>query len=464
MLDSRSRVTVVGANKRVDLALPSHAPIGEYAAGLARMCGQATGGVLPPAWSLAAAGRPPIPVEMSLAEARVLDGQVLYLRDVGRSPDAAPVIEDIDEIVADEAQRLRGAGAVRGLAIMAFGLVWLTVTALLAVLRPGPGPLETSAVLTVAGLSALAIAWALHQLGTRVPAPLCLAVSLTTVPCLTAAGWLLGQALYGAGFRWPGAIVGANAGMVMVLATIPEAVILALELPLALAAVLAAVLSLVAADRVQAAAAVAVCALALISVARPLAGAIAAWSGKLPRSGPAVAQAVTIMLVRARQLLAVILAGPALALGATLPLLAATGQGYAVALDCVASVALLVRARRVGFTSEVVLLGGAGCAGLFAVAATYVHRYLAGGLAASALALAGLGVLGAGIALTVLRHPEPAAGEDPTLGLGGPVDNPDRLRWLDVVGMLCNIACASLAMGVFGVFDDLFGMGRHIVG
>jgi hypothetical protein len=34
---------------------------------------------------------------------------------------------------------------------------------------------------------------------------------------------------------------------------------------------------------------------------------------------------------------------------------------------------------------------------------------------------------------------------------------PDRRRYLDVLGLLCMIACASLAMGRVGVFADLVG-------
>ena len=464
MLDSRSRVTVVGAGKRVDLALPSNTPIGEYVPALARLCGQPTGAVMPPVWSLATADSQPLPVETSLAEAHVLDGQVLYLRDVGRDPGAAPGVEDIDELVADEAERYRRGSAPHGLVTMALGLVWLMVTALATLQRSGAARVSTAIVLLLAGASAVAIGWVLHQLPTPVPKPLCLAVALGALPCLAAAGALFGQSLYGREFRWAGAIAGANVSTLMILAAVPEAVIVALELPLALAAMLAPVLSLVHADGTQVAAAAAVSALALVSVAKPLAGAVTAWSGKLPRSGPSMAQAATALVVRARQLLAVILLGPVVSLGIALPVLAATCRPYPVALVVVTSVALLVRARAVQFTSEVAMLSAAGCVGLFATVAAFAGRYLSAWPATAVLATAGLVILGAGIAATVLRRPAPAAGEDPTLGLGGPVDNPDRFRWLDVIGVMCNIASACLAMGVFGVFGDLFGMGRHIVG
>ncbi len=41
---------------------------------------------------------------------------------------------------------------------------------------------------------------------------------------------------------------------------------------------------------------------------------------------------------------------------------------------------------------------------------------------------------------------------------------PDRYRFVDAIGVLCHLACVSLALGVFNVFSDLVGMGRAIVG
>src|ERR1700729_1328372 len=97
MIDGRSRVTVIGTRKRVDVALPAAAPIGEHSAGLASLCGpaQASPGALPPAWSLAVAGGAPLPLSASLEESGVLDGQVLYLRDLARDPGVHWTAEDI---------------------------------------------------------------------------------------------------------------------------------------------------------------------------------------------------------------------------------------------------------------------------------------------------------------------------------------------------------------------------------
>jgi hypothetical protein len=467
MLDRRSRITVVGATRRLDVAVPTDTPVGEYSATLARLCGQARGGALPPAWTLATGGSATIPIDMSLAEAGITDGQVLYLRDVARDPGAAPVVEDIGEIVSDETERQRAASPPKGLATLSFGLLWLALSAWLVALRPGGGLVSPAVLLLAGGLAVLVLGWVLHQMRTPVPPAMRVVVSMAAVPCLAVAGGLVGQALAGPQFFWLGVLAGANVATLMALATAPDPVIAAVEVPLAAAVAVAVLVHQLRTDLTPAAVAavVAVTALAVIGVAKPLAGTIAAWSTKVPGGGPAVAQATAMMLRRARQTLAVLLAGPAVALMVALPVLAITAdrQPYAIALAGAASLALLVRTRRAWFSAEVVLAGAAASVGAFAVLAALTERYLSGGGVVFVLVTAAIGVVGAGAASTVWRPPDAAAREsEPTLG--GPSDGPDRFRWIDVMGMLGNIASAVLAMAVFGVFDQLVGMGRGIIG
>src|SRR5262245_51964652 len=115
MIDGRSRVTVVGAGKRLDVAVPAGAPIGEYVTKLAEACGHERRGHLPRAWSLHAAGTAPFPLDASLAQSGVTDGQVLYLCDLATDPAAEPVIEDIEELVGAQAQAQRRRSLPRGL-------------------------------------------------------------------------------------------------------------------------------------------------------------------------------------------------------------------------------------------------------------------------------------------------------------------------------------------------------------
>src|SRR5258708_39439608 len=126
MMAGRSRVAVIGARRRVDVALPAAAPIGEYSAGLASMCGQDSQRAMPPAWSLAVAGAAPLPLSASLAESGVVDGQVLYLCDLARDPGADATIEDVPELTAREAEAQRLGGAPRAPVVITFGAVRLT--------------------------------------------------------------------------------------------------------------------------------------------------------------------------------------------------------------------------------------------------------------------------------------------------------------------------------------------------
>src|SRR5689334_8283692 len=132
MNDRRSRVTVVGGGRRLDLAVPAAAPVGEFAPRLAELCGEPQGGPLPHAWSLQLAGAAPLPLDASLADHGVTDGQVLYLSDLTTDPTAGPVVEDIDDLVGAEAEAQHRASVPRSLVVLGFGLIWLAATAVVA--------------------------------------------------------------------------------------------------------------------------------------------------------------------------------------------------------------------------------------------------------------------------------------------------------------------------------------------
>jgi WXG100 protein secretion system (Wss), protein YukD len=464
MLDGRSRVTVVGARKRVDVALPSAAPIGEYSAGLASLCGQERPGALPPAWSLALAGSAPLPLHASLADSGVSDGQLLYLRDLARDPGTEPAVADAEELIAGEAEDQRRRGLPRALVVMSFGLAWLAATAGFVWWRHGPALIPTAVTLIAAGLLLIGTGWALAQRRTLAPAPLCVLASLTSVPCLAAAGALLAQAVAGHSMWWVGVICGANAAVLMSLAATPEAVVILVGLQLAVALLIAPLLVAVHANGVQAAAATVVATLSMLGLAKLAAALVTVWSQRLPRDDRALAHAATAMLVRTRRLLAVLVAGPALALSVALPVLALSRNGFGLALAGVASVALLVRAQQAGFTGELLPVGGAGLVGLFAVLVAVAEKIWTAWLAVTlVLTVAGLVLVACGV-VGAIRRPGGEPVPDMPAGFPPGAGRPDRRRFVDIIGMLCVVASVSLALGVFGVFHELMGMGRAMVG
>jgi ESX secretion system protein EccD len=462
MQDGRTRVTVVGTRRRAHVAVPSDAPIGEFVSGLADMCRQERRRVLPQAWSLALAGRPAMQLGDSLADRGVVDGQVLYLRDLARDPDAAPIVEDIDEIVSTEVDRLRHDAAPRGLLAVWFGLVWLVGVAAVTGFLHGGSVVGVAGCLVVVGLIMLTIAWGVEQRRVRLPAPLSLAMSLSALPCMTVAGGLLGEVLGGPPFLWIGGLVGANLACLLALAARPGPLIFAIELQLAAAAVIAVVLVLVRATQAQVAASAVISGLAMIGLSKTVAAGLAAWSGRTSGAGATPAEVATEMLTRARHILAVALVGPTVALLVGFPVLALAGSVVSFVLACVGSVAVVVRAYQAAFTGEAVLIGGAGAAGLFAICLRLAELLTGmGTMGGMTLALIGLCLVGGGVAVVALGHAPVRAPADRGSGSGGP---PDRRKYVDTLGMLCVIASASLAMGVFGVFGDLVTMGRGIIG
>ncbi|MFG1610851.1 EsaB/YukD family protein [Actinoplanes sp. NPDC049265] len=462
MLDRRSRITVVGGRRRIDVALPSESPIGEYVGDLAGLCGQFGGGPMTPAWSLAPAGHEPWPIETTLAEAGVSDGQVLYLRDSARDPGTSPVVEDIEELVATDAKSHRGTLEDRGVMTVWLGVGWLTITSALVAFRPQRGDLLAAVGFILVSLVMLGVAWGLGQKRGRLPAAAVLGIAVSAIPQIAAAGGLLGQSVDPSLF-WCGVLLGANLGALMALAAAPEPALIAIEIPLAAGGVAAVVLAVLQADSTQAAAAATVIGLALIALARPIGGLISSYSTRMPKAAAGVAPTTKRLMLRARHLLTLQLVFPAVALAVSLPALALSGRGWAIGLAVAAGLGLVIRSRQVGFTGEVVLVGAAGAIGLFSVVGTAVYRFLGMDAAIWLLVLAGAALIGIGVAIvSTYRPPDPSDLDEQTPF--GPIDTRDRGKFVDTIGMFCLLISATLAMGVFGVFRELFIMGRAIIG
>jgi hypothetical protein len=456
-MSDQSRITVVGTRHRVDVAVPSWTPIGEYATRLATICGQEQNDVMPPVWSLATAGQTVLPLDTSLADAGVVDGQVLYLKDTAREPVDAPVVAEVDEVVAEETHRLRAAKLHAGPATIVAGLLWLVATAVLVAWRAG-GDAAGAAVLIVAGLLLIGGAWGLAQQKDLVPYALRLTVAAAAVPVVAAGGVLAGRILTTGGYPWESGLIGADLAGLLAFAALPEAALFIVATELFLALITAFLIRGFAADRFGAAAVTAVAAMAVLAVARRLAAFVAAWSRRrqAARIGPTD---LTIELVgQSRQVLAVVLAGPALALAVALPVLAAAPNPFALGLTAAVCLALLVRSRHSAFTSEVVAIGlDAAIGGFVLVLALVRHLGPSYGVVSALLVVLGLAVVGVGAGLCLLT---PQSTGEPPRGPGRP--GPKKRSTMDVFGVLATMAMAPLAIGVFGVFGKLLTMGRDL--
>lgn len=458
MANEQSRITVIGTRRRIDLAVPATTPVGEYVPRLAELCGEDESPTMPAAWSLAPADAPAIPLDASLADMGVLDGQVLYLRDIAVEPGDPPVVMDVDEVVADEAGRLRRRRMHAGPVMLALGLGWLLAAAALTGWRT-PANTGSAIILLLTGLLLLGAGWGLRQRPSAVPAWLTHVVVLSAGPCLAVSGMQIAESLLGPGHRWTGAVAGANLAMLMALAVGPGVVLMAVEANLAVAAVLVPLAFGLEADRIEAAALVAAVAAGLLAVSRRIAAMLTAWGSRVPKGRQAAAAATTRLVSFSSRVLTVVMAGPTLALAVTLPILALSGRAFALASAAILTVVLVARARHAAFTNELLMIGGAATIGLFTLLVPLVRLIGVAGTAAEALLFAaGLTVTAAGIGMSILLRspadqPEPRPDQP---------RKPRKRRRTEVIGAVAAVAVAPLTMGVFGVFSDLVWFGRTL--
>jgi type VII secretion integral membrane protein EccD len=383
-VDEHCRITVVGERRQVDLAVPSNAPIVSYVNSLAQLCHEQDGDVMPAAWSLAAASGEPFAPERSLAELGILDGQVLYLRDVVAHEFDEPVVYDVAERVTEVSERAldrRWNARARTTTVAAVGLGWLVAALAVLQLRGRFGGSVLADLALTAGLLLPVLAWLAGERQWPVPRRLREAVALASVPLLALAARGLAQASWPAGSEGPGGrltragfamaalVVGALVGAVLAYVAAPGVVACAVVVAAALAAVTGAVLALLGADGTRTAAVAAMAAFVLLSFATPTASGIVAYAyqragERRPAGDDAGEDRVAQAVVTATTLLAVWTCGLAAVMIACEVALAASGSRYGAWLDLCLGLALLLRAGEARLIAEVVPVAVAGATGL----------------------------------------------------------------------------------------------------
>ena len=446
MADQHCRVTVVGETRRVNLMIPARAPIAEYAATLAELCEQENEAAFPAVWSLAVAGRAPLPLAASLDQAGVTDGQVLYLRDIAAGEADEPVVLDLDEAVSDAAERLGWwawtphSRAVTGLVV---GALWLVAALLAAAFGVAHGsPRELSGLSIAAGLLSAAFAAVVSRRHWPIPGPACLALGLSAVPELAVGGgFLLGGHGSAVGFA-----AGAVAGSLATLIAVPETVTAALVVAACICLAVTGALSALHADAMEDASVIAVIVLALASLGPQSIGRLVAYSPFESAGGTAEAGTVSDYVRRAHMLVAMWTTFLGLIGAADLAWLATFPNWYAQALAGSGSLALLLGAGAYRYLTEVMPNVVAGASGLLALALELPRRLpsgaWAGPLAATAI---GLGILAAGMAQSFTS--------------GETVSRPRAQLFLATTFRALSV---PLALGVFGVFSHLQSLGHRL--
>ena len=450
MDDERCRITVVGARRRVDLAVPARAPIAEYVANLSRLCGQEIDETFPPSWSLAPAGARPYPPSVSLLEAQVVDGATLYLRDVLEGEADAPVVTDVEEIAEETAGRWdRWSSRHRAMTVIGVGLCGLLVALATVVLQAPDSPV--AALLAVLSGSTLAlVAGVAARRGWPLPTPLRIAVAVSACPALALAGYALPAARHGAGMAAIAVTAGAAVGAVAAAVALPHDATLILGLVAAVTLPVTVLLGAVGADRVESAAVAGTVALLMLGAA-PMA------AGRLVTLVPTRANGVTSpdpvseiadTMTRGRHVLITLALVSSLISSASLLVLAASNNPFALALALCLSLALLAQAGQSVVPVAVMAGVVAGAVGLIALAMQAPVHLLHVTDAVPALITWGLAVVVLAVGFALAAQP--------------PKTFDERLPWLATTGLLLSVVSAPLAVGVFGVFEYLAQVGGRL--
>jgi type VII secretion integral membrane protein EccD len=459
MPDQRCLLTVVGEQNQVDLAVPADAPITEYIDLLARLCGQPEDDALPPAWSLAPVGAAPLPLTATLAQAGIVDGQVLYLRDLLAAEGDEPVIRSVGELVAEFGDRrdaIRWDTPARIRALVLLGGAWL-IAAFTYLGVTGRGGFGVAPLAAIAGLMMAGTARVLGRYPHVLAPPLRSALGCGVIPCMALA-FMLALGTGSLPVNATGLLdaeIGAVVGCGLALAAVPGVALAAVTLLLMVAGIAQVVVLVTGGTGSAAAATVVVLGVLFIGLAPRAAGLLTAGSWLRPPSPfpapEADPQLLADQVTRARRALILITAVCALAAGAALPVLARDPRPFPLALAAVASLALLLRAGTFGFLDEALAPLLAALTGAFATAAALAHWSATSPLLLPLLLLAGLTALCVGVPV-LLWHPAAAWGR-PSGGA------PGRHR-----GALtfCQLVLPALLFGVYGGFSALYHLGNHL--
>jgi type VII secretion integral membrane protein EccD len=443
-----TRVTVVGERRRVDVSIPPVA-LAEALPELVRLiaASPAADDGTPGAWSVTRLDGVPLDLEQPLSAAGVVDGELLYL--VAEEPVEPAVVDDFAEAVAQVVEASGGQwrpGHLRSL------LVWLGALLLAAGAIPlfstGLGDVASTSV-AVAVAAALALAAALLARPLRRPAPAG-AVAVAALPWWAAGGLHLATLTGGGGAI---ALVGAATagglvvGCLAAWAAAPNRAGLAAGLLLAAAppAVAGAAIGLGVAAPDQAAAVLAV----VLTVGLGALPGLTARLGRLlavdafgERVTPRAAE-VEADVRAARRLLGWLLAGAGLALVPALFVLALAPNGVDRLLCVVVVASIGLRARHHRFLAEVLPLALAAIAGAGLLAAGLLLA-LPGRVQVTAALIAGTLAVGAGA----------LAGDG---GLSA-----QARRRLSLAEVAANLALLPLALWATGAFAALAAWARGL--
>ncbi|MEU4657752.1 type VII secretion integral membrane protein EccD [Streptomyces sp. NPDC023723] len=446
MENERCHVTVVGARRRVDLAVPADAAIAGYLPALLELVGQSEfDETFPPVWSLARAQGPLFPPESSLRESGVVDGATLYLRDVAAGEFDEPVVTDLQETV----ESTSGGMAVWGRQARAHTTLLLAVLGIVAafaalawtgLIKPVTGSGAVGAALALALL-----AWyATHREWSLRPR-LRLVLALAAVPLLAVAAAVFPAVDTSTSSVLVAISAGSALGGVAAVLAVRHPATLMTAAGTGVLLLLTVCLVLGDADPRESSAVVAVVMMVLLSLAPKVSGHVAVLSGPRPAAGDTLDDEAEVrrLVRRGRRLLVAANTGVSALTAVCLVMLAVCEDAFAVALAVCLGLALVLRAGQTTVAPAAVPMVAAGTAGLAAALIRAPGNF---GAPQWAGAVALLGAAMVALALGLNR----AFGAE---GTG------DRPAWLDPFSGFLLVLSLPLVVGVFGVYASLLDTG-----
>lgn len=208
-----SRITVVSDDRRVDLALPAGVPLSSLLPALLRMCVPAvTASGDARSWALSRVGAGPLPLEASLRDVGVRDGDILTLSAHDHAVRPAYVEEFLDTLQDSANKRRRwDDGATRLLATLAFAVAGL------AILVTSRLPWDSGAASVLMDVGVAAVCLVLSWLSTRAGRTVeTVVLAASGLPWAGAAGWV-STGLAGGSWQAALAVAGAAATVSMVI-------------------------------------------------------------------------------------------------------------------------------------------------------------------------------------------------------------------------------------------------------
>jgi type VII secretion integral membrane protein EccD len=426
------RVTIIGSARRLDATLPADIAVAELLADLVDMLGESQDGEAL-RWGLVRVGGQALDPELSLADQRVDEGTMLFLRDL-TLPAEPPSIDDFSERVAlaVDAQRGRWTGATMPAVVAS--LAGASLAAAGAVELVAGDRSSRALVGTVGAAIAVGAGVALARVLRRMV--LAEVVVLCSLPLWAAAGaGIAGLAGAGATVMLAAGLAGMVIGSIAAVAIAGNVALTASAAVISVAGLPALVIGGAAAFDAGLLTAVAVLVpleLAAIALLAPLTVRLSGLDAGPPAS-------LAARLDRSRHLLAASLIGTVIVLTASCAVLSLSSSWFARILVAVAALAMAFRARHFRFAAEVVPLLAAA-----AVALILLEYPLAIWLGIGPRGVAGL----AGLLLADAVVLVAAATWIPSWKV-----TPQIARWLGPLESFAIAASVPLALGAMGAFD-----------